>query len=230
VLYIHTDHLGTPRELTDSGGNLQWAATYKAWGNVLRVEMPQVGTEAQAVDQVQALRFQGQYFDVETGLHYNRFRYYDPDIGRFVSQDPIGLTGGNNLYQYAPNPSGWVDPFGLAGAELNAPGYTVYGLYKPGADVPYYVGHTVQDPLVRAGQHGLTGRLGESDILKPLAKDLTYTQAKGNEQFYRELYGTKTGFPGNVIEPIDKSRTDPRGQSHIAEYEKVKAAHARSCC
>jgi YD repeat-containing protein len=65
VLYFHTDHLGTPRELTDSGGNLHWAATYKAWGNVLRVEMPQVGTEAQAVDQVQALRFQGQYFDVE---------------------------------------------------------------------------------------------------------------------------------------------------------------------
>ncbi|PWJ72511.1 UNVERIFIED_ORG: RHS repeat-associated protein [Pantoea agglomerans] len=56
---------------------------------------------------------QGQYFDAETGLHYNRFRYYDPDAGRFVSQDPIGLAGGVNLYQYAPNPLSWVDPLGL---------------------------------------------------------------------------------------------------------------------
>ena len=62
---------------------------------------------------VQNLRFQGQYFDAETGLHYNRFRYYDPDIERFVSQDPIGLAGGINNYQYAPNPVGWIDPLGL---------------------------------------------------------------------------------------------------------------------
>jgi len=61
----------------------------------------------------QNLRFQGQYFDQETGLHYNRFRYYDPDIGRFVSQDPIGIEGGENVYQYAPNPIRWTDPRGL---------------------------------------------------------------------------------------------------------------------
>nr|WP_260265911.1 RHS repeat-associated core domain-containing protein [Cronobacter malonaticus] len=62
----------------------------------------------------QPLRYQGQYFDTETGLHYNRFRYYDPDAGRFISQDPIGLAGGINLYQYAPNPLVWVDPLGLS--------------------------------------------------------------------------------------------------------------------
>ena len=69
---------------------------------------------------VQNLRFQGQYFDLETGLHYNRFRYYDPDCGRFVSQDPIGLAGGINNYQYAPNPVGWIDPLGLAGMPKDA--------------------------------------------------------------------------------------------------------------
>ncbi|MEQ4763557.1 RHS repeat-associated core domain-containing protein, partial [Klebsiella aerogenes] len=57
--------------------------------------------------------FQGQYFDAETGLHYNRHRYYDPEIAGFISQDPIGLAGGLNVYQYAPNPLGWVDPWGL---------------------------------------------------------------------------------------------------------------------
>ena len=62
----------------------------------------------------QSIRFQGQWHDVETGLHYNRFRYYDPEVGRFIHQDPIGLLGGNNLYQYAPNPTGWLDFFGLS--------------------------------------------------------------------------------------------------------------------
>ncbi|WP_205880130.1 RHS repeat-associated core domain-containing protein, partial [Lampropedia aestuarii] len=62
----------------------------------------------------QNLRFQGQYYDAETGLHYNRFRYYDPDCGRFVSQDPIGLAGGLHLYQYSSNPVAWIDPLGLS--------------------------------------------------------------------------------------------------------------------
>ncbi|MDV8155324.1 RHS repeat-associated core domain-containing protein [Acinetobacter bereziniae] len=57
--------------------------------------------------------FQGQYFDEETGLHYNRYRYYSPYVGRFVSKDPIGLLGGSNIYQYAPNPIEWIDPYGL---------------------------------------------------------------------------------------------------------------------
>jgi RHS repeat-associated protein len=60
----------------------------------------------------QNLRFQGQYFDAESGLHYNTFRYYDPQVGRFTTQDPVGLDGGHNLYRYAPSPTGWIDPWG----------------------------------------------------------------------------------------------------------------------
>ncbi|MGP2937146.1 RHS repeat-associated core domain-containing protein, partial [Serratia nevei] len=62
----------------------------------------------------QPLRYAGQYQDDESGLHYNLFRYYEPEVGRFTTQDPIGLRGGLNLYQYAPNPLMWVDPFGLS--------------------------------------------------------------------------------------------------------------------
>ncbi len=62
----------------------------------------------------QPLRFQGQYFDGETGLHYNRFRYYDPAVGRFVHQDPIGLFSGENFYAYGVNPNEWIDPNGLS--------------------------------------------------------------------------------------------------------------------
>ena len=116
IQYYHTDHLGTPRELTDTAGNITWEATYQTWGNTLKVSYQQVQseTENELAPAIQPLRFQGQYFDEETGLHYNRFRYFDPDIGRFISQDPIGINGGFNLYQYAPSPAGWVDPLGLA--------------------------------------------------------------------------------------------------------------------
>ena len=68
---------------------------------------------------MQPIRFQGQSFDVETGLHYNRFRYFDPDLGMFTTRDPIGLMGGSNVFQYAPNPTGWIDPFGLSGSSLS---------------------------------------------------------------------------------------------------------------
>ncbi|QIO08925.1 RHS repeat-associated core domain-containing protein [Acinetobacter lanii] len=68
---------------------------------------------------LQPHRFQGQIYDVETGLHYNRFRYYDPDAGRFISHDPIGLAGGDNHFQYVPNPVEWTDPWGLKSRAKN---------------------------------------------------------------------------------------------------------------
>jgi RHS repeat-associated protein len=61
----------------------------------------------------QPLRFQGQYYDAETGLHYNRYRYFEPEVGFFTSQDPIALLGGLHLYRYAPKPDSWSDPLGL---------------------------------------------------------------------------------------------------------------------
>ena len=110
VYWYHTDQAGLPRELTGVTGEVAWRADYRAWGRTVRVE---AGRE-DAGPVHQPLRFQGQYYDAETGLHYNRFRYYDPDAGRFISQDPIGLAGGLNLYQYAPNPLTWIDPWGLS--------------------------------------------------------------------------------------------------------------------
>ena len=68
---------------------------------------------------LQPHRFQGQIYDQETGLHYNRFRYYDSDIGRFISHDPIGLLGGDNHFQYAPNPVEWGDPWGLSTSNIS---------------------------------------------------------------------------------------------------------------
>ncbi|WP_285350112.1 RHS repeat-associated core domain-containing protein, partial [Pseudomonas sp. ME-P-057] len=110
LAWYQCDHLGTPQELTDQNGNTAWSAQYKAWGEAHE----QRSDFAQKVGLKNPIRFQGQYHDPETGLHYNRHRYYDPRVGRFISKDPIGYEGGINVYQYAPNPSGWTDPLGLA--------------------------------------------------------------------------------------------------------------------
>ncbi|HIE5949033.1 TPA: RHS repeat-associated core domain-containing protein, partial [Burkholderia cepacia] len=110
LAWYQCDHLGTPQELTDEQSEIAWAAEYRAWGVAQEVIRKASGKASVA----NPIRFQGQYHDHETGLHYNRYRYYDPQSGRFVSKDPIGLAGGLNAFQYAPNPAGWIDPLGLA--------------------------------------------------------------------------------------------------------------------
>lgn len=102
-VYLNAD--GVPFKKTDGYGNVIWQAEYDAQGKIKNER----GSGAH-----QPFRLQGQYYDEETGLHYNGRRYYDPDIGRFITQDPIGLAGGTNPYQYAPNTTGWIDPLGLA--------------------------------------------------------------------------------------------------------------------
>ncbi|MFI8224357.1 RHS repeat-associated core domain-containing protein [Pseudomonas sp. NPDC085632] len=106
--YYQLDHLGTPQELTDYSGDIVWSAQYDAYGKVAALTL--AGEDYLN----QPLRFQGQYFDAESGLHYNRHRYYDPRLGRYLTPDPIKLAGGLNQYQYVPNPTGWVDPLGLS--------------------------------------------------------------------------------------------------------------------
>ena len=104
LYFYQLDQLGTPLSLTDADNNVVWQAQYSVFGKATVI--------VNTVDN--PIRFQGQYYDSESGLHYNHFRYYDPKTGRFISQDPIGLLGGINHYQYAPNHINWVDPLGLS--------------------------------------------------------------------------------------------------------------------
>jgi RHS repeat-associated protein len=122
VFHFHNDTAGLPEELSNNEGQLCWRASYRTWGATVTEQwevtalngraVASSGTVPQAIEQ--NLRFQGQYLDRDTGLHYNTFRFYDPDIGRFISPDPIGLAGGDNLHSYSPNPIGWIDPLGLS--------------------------------------------------------------------------------------------------------------------
>ncbi|WP_325101000.1 RHS repeat-associated core domain-containing protein [Pseudomonas sp. S30] len=107
VRYYQNDLNGQPVELSNVDGHTLWECDYRAWGATLSER-----SDSQFAEQ-QNLRFQGQYLDRETGLHYNLFRYFDPQTGRFTQPDPIGLQGGINLYRYAPNPLTWIDPHGL---------------------------------------------------------------------------------------------------------------------
>ncbi len=128
IYYFHLQPNGLPEEMSDRDGHLAWRAQYRVWGSAVAeewqafdgvgrpVEAPRHETgqrpDNSAAPMPQNLRMQGQYLDRETGLHYNTFRYYGPDVGAFTTPDPIGLAGGVNLHQYAPNPVSWIDPLG----------------------------------------------------------------------------------------------------------------------
>ena len=109
VGYYHRDQLGTPLQMTDKTGAIIWSASYDAFGQAT-ITTP----NASATGVTSNVRSGGQYFDAETGLHYNYHRYYDPALGRYITEDPIGLAGGVNRYAYLNgNPLAGTDPTGL---------------------------------------------------------------------------------------------------------------------
>jgi RHS repeat-associated protein len=117
VFYIHTDHLNTPRRITKRSTNeVVWRWDSDAFGTTMANENPSgLGMF------VFNLRFPGQYFDSETGLLYNWNRYYDPQGGRYITSDPIGLDGGINTYAYVGgNPISFIDPLGLDATTVDA--------------------------------------------------------------------------------------------------------------
>jgi RHS repeat-associated protein len=131
---VLTDHIGTPREMLDAEGAIAWSADFGPWGDL---------REEKGGDFKCPIRFQGQWHDAESGLHYNRWRYYDPAMRRYITPDPIGLRGGINLYRYCPNPVNWIDPSGL---DWN------YVLVD-GNNEPYYSGVSTQDPSQVESRH-----------------------------------------------------------------------------
>lgn len=110
LYYIHNDHLGTPQVFTDQSQTVVWNANYKPFGEVA-VSIGSI---------VNNLRFPGQYFDGESGLHQNYFRDYDFGLGRYVQSDPIGLSGAMNSYAYVENnPVAYIDEDGLRRGRAN---------------------------------------------------------------------------------------------------------------
>ena len=200
IAFYQCDHLGTPQELTDHEGRIAWSAQYKAWGEAKQA-ISEAGRKAGFRNPI---RFQGQYFDDETGLHYNRHRYYDPSCGRFVSKDPIGLAGGSNLQQYAPNPLGWIDPLGLAGKGItpnnkgtrttieggNLPQPVAgYSTKAGGNGASHPVVRDLYDSVPRDERSVFHGDCGEADALSKIA---SLNNAKSIEQLQALTNGSAT--------------------------------------
>jgi RHS repeat-associated protein len=104
IYFYHVEPNGSPTRLIRPDGKVVWQAKYDVWGSI---------KNAQSNGVANPLRLQGQYEDEETALHYNRYRYFDAQLGQFISKDPLGLTAGANPYRYAPNALLWIDPRGL---------------------------------------------------------------------------------------------------------------------
>ncbi|MCV8527348.1 RHS repeat protein, partial [Escherichia coli] len=152
----HCDHRGLPLALISTEGATAWCAEYDEWGNLLSDENPH--------HLQQLIRLPGQQYDEESGLYYNRHRYYDPLLGRYITQDPIGLKGGWNFYQYPLNPVINVDPQGLVDINL-----------YPESDLIHSVADEINIPGVfTIGGHGTPTSIESATRSIMTAKDLAY--------------------------------------------------------
>lgn len=151
VFYVHTDHLNTPRRITRPSDNVVvWRWASDPFGAAPADEDP----DGDAQQFVYNLRFLGQYFDAESGLHYNYFRDYDPYTGRYIQSDPIGLQGGINTYGYArANPISYIDRNGLAPPRTRTPGYSI-PTFPPEIAIP---GSPANNNWVRNAWNQMTG-------------------------------------------------------------------------
>ncbi|MDE1150581.1 MAG: DUF6531 domain-containing protein [Azospirillaceae bacterium] len=203
--HYHLDHLGTPQELTNDNGEVVWAADHKAWGQLARTYVATVPNP---------LRFQGQYHDAETGLHYNRHRYYAPAQGRFINQDPIRLRGGSNIAAYAPNPVQWVDPMGLA-CGLEGEALTPAEQAKAWQGNERYPGvDDYKDITLQKGQIVVGASPGPSEY---------YTTMEA----YEATGGTAEGYYNNLqIRPNIDNPDFPKYRSGVTVYEVAEEAPA----
>ncbi len=180
---------GAPRELMDSNGEVVWAADFRAFGEgrvhgISEVECP--------------IRYPGQYYDRESGLHYNRYRYYEPESGRFISPDPIGIAGGLNLYSYAPNTTAWSDPLGLT------------------VRCPKKMPKQLKDEADRFQRRAQKSGAKAACIIYDPVSGKIYTGLSGGP-YPREIHGSMSNLPNS-------DWLHGRDPQHCAEYKALNAA------
>ncbi|OOG83509.1 type IV secretion protein Rhs [Pseudomonas sp. A25(2017)] len=207
VRYYHNDLNGLPEQLTEADGHNVWQATYRVWGNTLEeVREPYYIEE-------QNLRFQGQYLDRETGLHYNLFRQYDPDVGRFTTPDPIGLAGGFNLYAFVLNPFTWMDPLGLAGCTLTKARSKQYDykLRLKRSEYPQTFGH-IDGAIKKGHPYIVTIQRDTAKLNRKLSlKDIKTKTGKDRDEWPMAMF--KEGGTGASVKYIDPSDNRGAGSS-----------------
>jgi RHS repeat-associated protein len=208
------DSLGTPRELLSSSGEILWTASQTAWG---RETDGQIRTEGTGASIDCPLRFQGQWYDFESGLCYNRHRYYDPETGRYLSKDPIGLLGGLNQYSYPADPINWFDPLGLSCGRQGERIARKY-LRKLGFDILGSIqnksGHGID--LVARDRAGNLWFFEVKTTEGTVVPRLSPAQAHGASFFVPSRLGRAQGGTGHWANVHDPA-TAARATSHISE-------------
>jgi len=210
VFYFHNDAVGLPQEITDAHGKIVWSARYDSLGTIDKLYANEIDNP---------LRFQGQYYDEEFDLSYNRHRYFDAKTGSFVSRDPLGLEAGVNLYRYAPNVWGWVDPLGLCGeASKNTETETVQrwmskpelkatqetGLLRGGRDGTHYVTDAANSNALRARQRSALPQTPEVKVTLDVLKGKFSPPSKVEPAFNMPGGGMERTATGNIPVKIIK--------------------------
>ncbi|EED8424912.1 RHS repeat protein [Salmonella enterica subsp. enterica serovar Losangeles] len=233
VYWYHNDHLGTPHSLTNINGEEVYRCQFDAYGNLVEEETStHWETGERLISFRNPLRFQGQYEDEESGLFYNLNRYYQPELGRYITQDPLGLEGGLNSYLYVENnPVSYLDPTGLKGL----PGFDS----RP----PVLEEMTPVDELLYGARsrEGLPGSDGVAIPRRPTAEELELLSEKHGVEFavtYKRgpgpngeggQYFLHSGERSKVGFPLEKDRmliyhTHPGGtaSASTADYRVLK--------
>ncbi|EMU9122090.1 RHS repeat-associated core domain-containing protein [Providencia stuartii] len=197
----HCDINSAPLDVTNEQGNTVWSGKYERFGFVRSSPLSFYSDPERKMESFeQNLRYAGQYFDNETGLHFNTFRFYDPQIGRFIMPDPIGLLGGMNLYQYAPNPLVWIDPWGLAAS----------GDYKEMPVMPGFQKH-----------HNIPQSMANHPAIISSGYDIN------NSQNITQLPSSKTAIEQNPERTVHRGRHNKAYDSYISnELDKIHANNA----
>ncbi|WP_169787007.1 DUF6531 domain-containing protein [Hyalangium minutum] len=206
-----TDQLGSPTELYDESGSLAWRSHLDILGvastETYRTTCP--------------WRWPGQYEDGETGLYYNYHRYYDPSIGRYISQDPIRIEGGLDLYAYVSDPLCWMDPLGLMGIINRGGAFRVLDALKKSGEVGHHMPQNrflEQIKLSRGkgpalgmtdADHALTRTFaGKGKATMRIDKDLLF-----RERLYKDIRDVRKLFGGKynkgLREMLDYAKTLP---------------------
>ena len=196
VTFYHCDQVGTPQTLSNELGECVWEIKQDTWGIALEIK-----ASDNLLEQTN-FRFQGQYYDDETELHYNRYRYYEPYSARYVSKDPIDLYEGLNHYSYVIDPTLWVDALGLQGTY----GGEFIGLSRQGASNLEYEGYRNYDCWMKTG-----------DICRlqgPPSFDYVYCSGGVGPFAYAEITNLHNG---KVFQVGASSRPDVKGAKAIGK-------------
>jgi RHS repeat-associated protein len=203
--YFVNDPIGTPDELVDGAGVVIGELNRQVWGATATV-----GART-------PLRFQGQQEDPGTGLHYNRFRYYDAEVGLYLSPDPIGLAGGLRPFGYVPNPTGWIDPLGLIG---NAYDLAPHNRQPSPRTSGLESHHIVQGAWAKSNVSGYNYNAAPTMLL-PAAEHDAVSKAQGGRRSACAATG-QGKWSGTAREEVEGVATD-YDKAGIAEKHKRRA-------